>query len=133
MNLRDLRYIVAVADHGRFGKAAEACNVSQPTLSGQILKLEEELGVAVFERIGKQVRVTPPGEEILRHARRALAAAGDIVAAARSASDPLHGPIRLGVIPTLAPYLMPWVLRLTAERKVIRERSFDRRGAEFPF
>lgn len=116
MNLRDLRYIVAVADLGRFGKAADVCNVSQPTLSGQILKLEQELGVAIFERVGKQVRTTPAGAEILRHARRTLAAAGDITASARAASDPLFGPIRLGVIPTLAPYLMPYILPLAAER-----------------
>ncbi len=116
MNLRDLRYIVAVADLGRFGKAAEFCNVSQPTLSGQILKLEEELGVSIFERIGKTTRATAAGAEIIRHARRALAAAGDIVASAHAARDPLFGSIRLGVIPTLAPYLMPFLLPLAAER-----------------
>jgi LysR family hydrogen peroxide-inducible transcriptional activator len=116
MNLRDLRYIVSVADLGRFGLAATACNVSQPTLSGQILKLEDELGVAIFERVGKQVRTTAAGSEILVHARRALAAAADINASARAACDPLFGPIRLGVIPTLAPYLMPYVLPLAAEQ-----------------
>ena len=115
MNLRDLRYVIAVAELGHFGKAATACHVSQPTLSGQILKLEEELGVAIFERVGKQVRLTPVGEEILAHARRSVAGANDIVSAARASRDPLAGPIRLGVIPTLAPYLMPYVLPRAAE------------------
>ena len=110
MNLRDLRYVISVAELGHFGRAAMACNVSQPTLSGQILKLEEELGVTIFERVGKQVRVTPVGEQILANARRSVAAANDIVTAARASRDPLAGPIRLGVIPTLAPYLMPFVL-----------------------
>src|SRR3954447_3630819 len=96
MNLRDLRYVVAVAEHGHFGKAATACHVSQPTLSGQILKLEEELGVAIFERVAKQVRTTRVGEEILVHARRTLAAAGDILSTARASRDPLAGAIRLG-------------------------------------
>ncbi len=110
MNLRDLRYVISVAELGHFGRAAMACNVSQPTLSGQILKLEEELGVTIFERVGKQVRLTPVGEQILANARRSVAAAEDIVTAARASRDPLAGPIRLGVIPTLAPYLMPYVL-----------------------
>ena len=107
MNLRDLRYIISVAELGHFGRAAEACHVSQPTLSGQILKLEEELGVAIFERVGKRVRPTPVGEQIIAHARRSVGAASDIVATARASRDPLAGAIRLGVIPTVAPYLMP--------------------------
>ena len=116
MNLRDLRYVLAVAELGHFGRAASACNVSQPTLSGQILKLEEELGVTLFERIGKSVRTTTAGEDILRHARRAVTAADDLVACARAHRDPRAGPLRLGVIPTLGPYLMPLVLpRVRAE------------------
>jgi LysR family hydrogen peroxide-inducible transcriptional activator len=114
MNLRDLSYVISVAELGHFGRAAMACHVTQPTLSGQILKLEEELGVTIFERVGKQVRLTPVGEQILANARRSVAAANDIVAAARASRDPLAGPIRLGVIPTLAPYLMPFVLPLAA-------------------
>ncbi len=110
MNLRDLRYIVAVADFGHFGRAAEACNVSQPTLSGQIRKLEEELGLAIFERVGHSVRPTAPGGQILDHARRAVSAADDIVAVAQAGRDPLAGPLHLGVIPTLGPYLMPYAL-----------------------
>jgi LysR family hydrogen peroxide-inducible transcriptional activator len=117
MNLRDLRYAVAVADRGHFGRAAVACNVSQPTLSGQILKLEEELQVKLFERAGKTVRPTRIGTEILTLARQALAAANDILATAQASRDPLAGELRFGVIPTLAPYLMADVLRL-AEREL---------------
>lgn len=110
MNLRDLRYVVAVADHGHFGKAAEACAVSQPTLSGQILKLEKELGVELFERDGKSIRLTTAGEPIVVHARRAVTAADDLLAAAALHHDPEAAPLRLGIIPTLAPYLMPLLL-----------------------
>ncbi len=110
MNLRDLRYVIAVAELGHFGKAALACHISQPTLSGQILKLEEELGVAIFERVGKSVRTTAVGAQILAHARRCVAAATDITVSAKAHQDPLAGPLRIGVIPTLAPYLMPHVL-----------------------
>jgi LysR family hydrogen peroxide-inducible transcriptional activator len=114
MNLRDLRYIVALADCGHFGRAAEACHVSQPTLSGQILKLEHELGLAIFERIGRSVRPTVAGTEILIHARRALTAADEIFAVAKASRDPCAGPLNLGVIPTLCPYLMPFVFPLLA-------------------
>ena len=109
MNLRDLRYIAALADFGHFGKAAEACHASQPTLSGQILKLEDELGLAIFERSGRAVRPTAAGAEILLHARRAIAAADEIVAIAKASRDPCAGPLDLGIIPTLCPYLMPFV------------------------
>ncbi|MGA2807480.1 MAG: LysR substrate-binding domain-containing protein [Terracidiphilus sp.] len=111
MNLQELRYLVAVADHRHFGRAAEACNVSQPTLSSQIRKLEEELGVTLLERTNKRVDVTPVGSQILAHAQRALAEAGQMEAVARAARDPLVGPLKLGVIPTLAPYLMPLILK----------------------
>ncbi len=110
MNLRDLHYVAAVADHGHFGRAAAACNVSQPTLSGQILKLEQELGMRLFEREGRAVRVADRAAPIIAHARRALPAAADIVIAARGARDPLVGALRLGVIPTVAPYLLPYAL-----------------------
>jgi LysR family hydrogen peroxide-inducible transcriptional activator len=110
MNLRDLRYIVKVAELRHFGRAAAACHVSQPTLSGQILKLEEELGVAIFERVGKSLTTTSAGDLILVHARRAIAAADELTACAKASRDPMLGPLRLGVIPTLAPYLMPFVL-----------------------
>ena len=115
MNLRDLRYIVALADYGHFGKAAEACHASQPTLSGQILKLEDELGVAIFERSGRSVRPTAAGAEILAHARRAIAAADEITTVAKASRDPLAGPLQLGIIPTLCPYLMPFVFPRVAK------------------
>jgi LysR family hydrogen peroxide-inducible transcriptional activator len=110
MNLQELRYLVAVAEHRHFGRAAEACNVSQPTLSSQIRKLESELGVTLLERTNKRVDVTPVGSQILIHAQRALAEAGQMEAVARAARDPLVGPLKLGVIPTLAPYLMLLIL-----------------------
>lgn len=115
MNLRDLHYLVAVADLGQFGKAAAACNVSQPTLSGQILKLEEELGVQIFERDGRVARLTDAGKSIVAHARRAVSAADDIKAAALASRDPLDGPIRLGVIATIGPYLTPCLLPAAAQ------------------
>jgi LysR family hydrogen peroxide-inducible transcriptional activator len=116
MNLRDLQYVVAVADHQHFGQAAQACNVSQPTLSGQIGKLEQELGVEIFSRVGRTIRPTEAGEQIVAHARRAIAAAQDLVDAARANRDPLSGRLRIGIIPTIAPYLMPYVLPMTAEK-----------------
>jgi LysR family hydrogen peroxide-inducible transcriptional activator len=111
MNLQELRYLVAVAEHRHFGRAAEACNVSQPTLSSQIRKLEAELGVTLLERTNKRVDITPVGSQILAHAQRALSEAGQMEAVARAARDPLVGPLKLGVIPTLAPYLMPILLK----------------------
>jgi len=111
MNLQDLRYLAAVAEHRHFGRAAQACNVSQPTLSSQIRKLEEELGVMLLERTNKRVEMTPVGSQILLHAQRALAETGQMKAVARAARDPLVGPLRLGAIPTLAPYLMPLILK----------------------
>ncbi|MGB7546893.1 MAG: LysR substrate-binding domain-containing protein [Terracidiphilus sp.] len=111
MNLQELRYLAAVAEHRHFGRAAEACNVSQPTLSSQIRKLEDELGVTLLERTNKRVEMTPVGSRILVHAQRALHEAGQMEAVARAARDPLVGPLKLGVIPTLAPYLMPLILK----------------------
>jgi LysR family hydrogen peroxide-inducible transcriptional activator len=111
MNLQELRYLVAVAEHRHFGRAAQACNVSQPTLSSQIRKLEIELGVTLLERTNKRVDITPVGSQILIHAQKALVEAGQMEAVARAARDPLVGPLKLGVIPTLAPYLMPILLQ----------------------
>lgn len=110
MNLRDLKYIVAVADTQHFGKAAERCFVSQPTLSGQIKKLEQQLGVAIFERTNRTVTVTPIGEKILQHARVVIEQADSIEQLAQAQRDPLAGPLRIGAIPTLSPYLMPLIL-----------------------
>ncbi len=111
MNIQELRYFVAVADHRHFGRAAEECHVTQPTLSGQLRKLEQHLGVALFERTNKRVALTPAGERMLEHARRALEEVRLLEAAAGAARDQLAGPLKLGVIPTLAPYLMPLVLK----------------------
>ena len=110
MNLRDLKYIIAVAESRHFGKAAERCFVSQPTLSGQIKKLEEELGVAIFERTNRSVEITPVGETIVAHARQIMEQADVIQQLARAHQDPLAGPLRIGAIPTLSPYLMPLIL-----------------------
>jgi len=110
MNLRDLQYIIAVAETRHFGKAAQRCFVSQPTLSGQIRKLEDELGVAIFERTHRSVEITPAGEDILAHARIIMEQADVIQQLARAHQDPLAGPLRIGVIPTLSPYLMPLIL-----------------------
>lgn len=111
MNLQEIRYLVAVAEQRHFGRAAEACNVSQPTLSSQIRKLEDELGVTLLERTNKRVNLTPVGGQILLHAQRVLAEAALMESVARAAHDPLIGPLKLGVIPTLAPYLMPMILK----------------------
>ena len=110
MNLRDLKYIIAVADTRHFGKAAQRCFVSQPTLSGQIRKLEDELGVAIFERTNRSVRTTPIGEEILHYARSMLEQAQAIEQISAAHRDPLAGPLRIGAIPTISPYLMPLIL-----------------------
>jgi len=110
MTLRDLEYLVAVADLLHFGKAADLCHVSQPTLSMQLRKLEDELGVALFERTNRQVLVTPVGERIVEQARTALREAKMIEAIARTARDPFAGELKLGAFPTLAPYLLPVVV-----------------------
>jgi LysR family hydrogen peroxide-inducible transcriptional activator len=111
MNLQELRYLVAIAEHRHFGRAADACNVSQPTLSSQIRKLEDELGVTLLERTNKRVVLTSVGGQILVHAQRALAEAAQMEAVAQASRDPLVGPLKLGAIPTLAPYLMPLILK----------------------
>jgi len=110
MNLRDLEYVVAVAEQRHFGHAADRCHVSQPTLSSQLRKLEDYLGVALFERTSKSVDITPVGEAVLAAARRALDEARQIEEIARAHHDPLAGPLRLGAIPTISPYLMPLIL-----------------------
>lgn len=110
MNIRDLQYILAVADTRHFGRAAQRCFVSQPTLSGQIKKLEEHLAVTIFERTNRSVEITPIGTSILAHARLLLEQAEAIEQVARAHQDPLAGPLRIGAIPTLSPYLMPLIL-----------------------
>ncbi|MEX2642130.1 MAG: LysR substrate-binding domain-containing protein [Acetobacterales bacterium] len=110
MTLRELRYLVALADHGHFGRAARACHVSQPTLSTQVRKLEAFLGVALVERTARGPQLTPVGARVVARARQALAEADAIVALAQQAAAPLSGPLSLGVIPTLGPYLLPWLV-----------------------
>ncbi len=115
MTLQELRYLVALADHGHFGRAAQACHVSQPTLSGQLRKLEDRLGVALVERTPKGPRLTAVGVRAVARARQALAEADAIVALAKQAAAPLAGPFNLGVIPTLGPYLLPWLVPALAD------------------
>ncbi len=107
LNLQDLRYFVSVADHLHFGRAARECFVSQPTLSGQLRKLEQQLGVVLFERTNKRVALTSAGSRLLPHARKALQEVFTIQELAVELQDELRTPLRLGIIPTLAPYLMP--------------------------
>lgn len=111
MNIRDLEYIVAVAETKHFGKAAERCFVSQPTLSGQIKKLEDQLGVTLFERTKRSVKTTTTGEEILVIARDILEKTEALRELASSYRDPYSTPIRIGAILTLSPYLMPLVMK----------------------
>jgi LysR family hydrogen peroxide-inducible transcriptional activator len=107
MTLTELKYIVAVARERHFGHAAEACFVAQPTLSVAIKKLEDELGVTLFERGGSEVSVTPLGAQIVAQAERVLEQTAAIKELAKQNKDPLAGPLRLGVIYTIAPYLLP--------------------------
>lgn len=115
MTLTELRYIVAVARERHFGRAAEACFVSQPTLSVAIKKLEEELDLKIFERGGSEVSVTPLGEEIVRQAQSVLDQAGAIKEIAKRGKDPLAGALRLGIIYTIGPYLLPELVKHTIE------------------
>jgi LysR family transcriptional regulator, hydrogen peroxide-inducible genes activator len=108
LSLRALGYLVALAETGHFGKAAERCCVSQPTLSAQLKKMEDQLGVQLVER-GQQVRLTDIGERVVERARRVLDEAREIEELARNFQDPLAGELRIGLIPTVAPYLLPRV------------------------
>ncbi len=116
MTLTDLRYIVALAQERHFGRAAEKCHVSQPTLSVAVKKLEEQLGVMLFERSAVDVKVTEIGRQIVDQAERVLREAGQIRDLAESGKDALAGPLRIGVIYTIAPYLLPSLIPLLAER-----------------
>ena len=116
MTLTELKYIVAVAREKHFGKAADACYVSQPTLSVAIKKLEEELEVKLFERSASEVSVTPLGEEIVRQAQMVLEQAAGIKEIAKRGKDPLAGALTLGVIYTIGPYLLPDLVRKAIER-----------------
>ncbi len=116
MNLRDLRYLVALADLRHFGRAADACFVSQPTLSTQIKKLEEELGVTLIERAPRKVMLTAAGQDAVLRARRIVAEVDELKESARRSRDPASGALRLGVFPTLGPYLLPHVVPQLRER-----------------
>ena len=107
VSLRQLQYIVAVAELANFRRAAEACHVAQPSLSAQVGVAEQALGVQLFERTGRRVRVPPAAAPLIAQARRILMAAGDFQEIARQQADPFRGTLRLGVIPTICPYLLP--------------------------
>ena len=115
MTLTELRYIVAVAREKHFGRAAEACFVSQPTLSVAIKKLEEELDVKLFERGASEVSITHLGEAIVRQAQIVIEQAAAIKEIAQRGKDPLAGPLKLGIIYTIGPYLLPELVRHTIE------------------
>lgn len=108
-SLRQLQYVLAIADTLSFRRAAEACHVSQPSLSAQVAELEDKLGVRLFERDRRRVLLTPAGQELVARARRVLLEADDLMATAQRSGDPLAGTLRIGVIPTISPYLLPAV------------------------
>lgn len=116
MEMHQLRYVVAVARTGTFSRAAEQCHVSQPSLSQQIQKLEAELGERLFDRLKREARLTPPGEVFLRRALRILEEVDAARREAKDATDLLRGTVTLGVLPTLAPYLLPKVLPVFREK-----------------
>ena len=128
MTLTELRYIVAVARERHFGRAAEACHVSQPTLSVAIKKLEEELDVKIFERGSNEVSLTPLGEAIVRQAQGVIEQAQGIREIAQRGKDPLAGPLRLGIIYTIGPYLLPELVRhaidMTPQMPLILQENF---------
>src|SRR5215471_6442849 len=109
-SLRQLQYLVAISETLSFRKAAERCNVSQPSLSAQLAELESGLGVRVFERDRRRVLLTPSGRDLVERARRILEDADNLREAARLAGDPFSGSLKLGVIPTISPYLLPAVM-----------------------
>jgi len=132
--LRQLQFLIALAEHGSFSRAAEAVYVTQPTLSAAIKELEMTLGTVLVERGARGAVLTPAGEVVLERARRVMAEAEDLVIAAQAAGEPLNGPFKLGVIPTIAPFLLPRVLPALRDefpkleiflREDLTERLFD--------
>ncbi|HTX23043.1 MAG TPA: LysR substrate-binding domain-containing protein [Steroidobacteraceae bacterium] len=113
MTLRELRYLVALAEREHFGRAAEDCHISQPTLSTQIRKLEEYLGATLIERNAKSFTLTPVGRTVVQQARQILSQVDELVATTRVPRGPLAGLLNLGIIPTLAPYFLPSFIPLT--------------------
>jgi LysR family hydrogen peroxide-inducible transcriptional activator len=128
MTLTELRYIVAVARERHFGRAAEACFVSQPTLSVAIKKLEEELDLKIFERGASEVSLTPLGEAVVRQAQQVIEQAAAIKEIAQRGKDPLTGPLRLGIIYTIAPYLLPELVKnaiaMTPQMPLVLQENF---------
>jgi LysR family hydrogen peroxide-inducible transcriptional activator len=116
MTIRELRYLVALANRAHFGRAAEDCHVSQPTLSTQIRKLEEYLGLALIERNAKSFALTAMGQDVVEKARRIVGQVDALLSSTRTPQGPLTGPLNLGVIPTLAPYFLPQLLPLLKHR-----------------
>jgi LysR family hydrogen peroxide-inducible transcriptional activator len=110
IKIRDLEYLTAIAEYKHFGHAAEACFVSQPTLSGQIQKLEQRLKLTLIERQPRNVMLTPAGEQLVQQARQVLNAANNFEEAAKALLDPLSGDLHIGLIPTLAPYILPHIM-----------------------
>lgn len=134
MTLTELKYIVAVARERHFGRAAEACFVSQPTLSVAIRKLEDELGVVLFERGGTEVGITPVGLRVVAQAQRVLEEGANLREIARQGNDPLAGPLRVGVIHTIGPYLLPRLvptqISLTPQMPLLLQENFTARLLE---
>lgn len=116
LSIRQLQYVVAVAETLGFHRAAERCRVSQPTLSSQVQKLEAVLGVRIFERDRRHVLVTTAGAAVVHHARKILMGVDDLLAVATESADPFAATFRIGVIPTVAPYLLPWITPAVKER-----------------
>ncbi|HET9960660.1 MAG TPA: LysR substrate-binding domain-containing protein [Polyangiaceae bacterium] len=116
LTLRKLEYWVAIAEHQSFRKAAQACHVSQPALSAQIAELEEQLGVRLFERGARSVQLTREGAQLLEHARAVLAEAQELLEAAHQVNDPWVGRLRLGILPTIGPYLLPELAPILRQR-----------------
>ena len=110
IKLRDLEYLAAIAEHKHFGRAAQSCFVSQPTLSGQVMKLEAQLNLTLVERQSKKIMLTPAGEKLVIEARKVLTAAHEFEALAKTLLDPFAGELHIGLIPTLAPYLLPHIM-----------------------
>lgn len=110
VKLKDLKYLIAIDDHKHFGRAAEACFVSQPTLSGQVMKLEAQLELQLIERHNRKIMLTPAGEILIREARKVLQAVDVFESKAKSLLDPLSGDLHAGFIPTLGPYLFPHIM-----------------------
>lgn len=134
MTLTELRYIIALARERHFGRAADKCNVSQPTLSVAVKKLEDELGVALFERAPTEVRVTDIGARVVDQAEKVLAEAGRVSEIVSAGKDPLSGPLRLGCIYTIGPYLLPSLVPLLRQHApampLIIEENFTHRLLE---